>query len=116
MVKKKCGWTYAKKEVLLEPGWISDDFELREPELYKLVTTVTRDDEIRKKYTVPVGRCNQQTKFEESKCKNKPKSALIVPGASISKKELSKKSVKKPNCLYIVSGAPTLFYQQGNYN
>ena len=35
------GSTYAKNDVVLEPGWISDDFELREPELYKLVTTVT---------------------------------------------------------------------------
>ena len=33
-----------QKKVVLELGWISDDFELREPEFYKLVTTVTRDD------------------------------------------------------------------------
>ena len=25
------GSTYAKNDVVLEPGWISDDFELREP-------------------------------------------------------------------------------------
>ena len=32
-----------KNESLLERGWISDAFEFREPEFYKLVTTVTRD-------------------------------------------------------------------------
>ena len=25
------GWKYAKNKVVLEPGWISDDFEFREP-------------------------------------------------------------------------------------
>ena len=49
-----CGWTYAKNEVLLEPGWISDAFEFHEPELYKLVTTVTRDDDSQNIFTVPV--------------------------------------------------------------
>ena len=51
-----------------------------------------------------------------NKLAKKPKSALIVPGASISKKEPSKKSDKKPKGLYIVPGAPTLLYQQGNPN
>ena len=80
------------------------------------MTTVTCDDDIRKIYTVPVGGCNQQTTFEESKCEKKPKSELIVYGASIPKKEPSKKSYKKPNQLFIVPGAPTLFYQQGNHS
>ena len=39
------GRTYAKNQAVLEPGWISDAFELREPEFYKIVTTVTRDDD-----------------------------------------------------------------------
>ena len=52
--------TYAKNEVVLEPSWISDAFELREPELYKLVTTVTCDDESPNIYFVPVGRFNIQ--------------------------------------------------------
>ena len=52
------GWTYAKKELLCEPCWISDSFGLRESELYKLVKTVTRDDESREFYTVTVGQCN----------------------------------------------------------
>ena len=82
--------------MLLEPRWISDAFELREPEFYKIVKTVTCDDEIRKCYTAPVGRCNQLTTFEESKCEKKPKSALIVPVTYISNKEPSKKSYKKP--------------------
>ena len=80
------------------------------------MTKVTCDDDSRKKYTVPVGRFNQLTTFEESKCEKKPKSALIIPGASISKKEPSKKSSKKPKGLYIVPGAPILFHQQGNHN
>ena len=25
------GWTYAKNEVVLQPGWISNDFEFYEP-------------------------------------------------------------------------------------
>ena len=105
-----------KNEVLLETGWISDDFEFCEPKCYNLVTTETRDDDSRKNYTVPVGQFNQHTTFEESKCEKKPKSELIVYGASIPKKEPSKKSDKKPNQLYIVPGAPTLFYQQGNHS
>ena len=80
------------------------------------MTTVTCDDDIRKIYTVPVGGCNQQTTFEESKFENKPKRALIVTGASISNNEPSKKSAKKPERLFIVPGAPTLFFQQGNQN
>ena len=39
------GWTYAKNEVVLEPGWIGDEFRFREPEFCRLVTTVTRDDD-----------------------------------------------------------------------
>ena len=31
MVKKYRGWTYAKNEFLLQPGWINDAFEFREP-------------------------------------------------------------------------------------
>ena len=60
---------------------------------------VTRDDDSQKIYTVTVGQCNQQTTFEESKCEKKPKSSLIIPGASISKKEQIKKSAKKPKRL-----------------
>ena len=45
---------YAKNEVVLEPGWISEDFEFRKPEFYKLLTTVTCDDESQEIYTVPV--------------------------------------------------------------
>ena len=75
------------KKVVLQPVWISDDFEFCEPELYKLATTVTRDDYSQNIYTVTVGLCNQQTSVEESKYDEKPKSALIIPGEYISKKE-----------------------------
>ena len=61
------GWKYAKNEVVLKPGCISDAFEFREPEFYNLVTTVTLDDYIKNIYTVPCGRCNHQTSVEESK-------------------------------------------------
>ena len=110
------GWTYAKNEVVLEPGWISDAFLLHEPEVYKLVTTITLDDEIQNIYTVPVGRCNQQTSVEESKYEEKRQIALIASCESISKKGPSKILEKKKIRLYIVPGAPTLFYQQGNHN
>ena len=33
------GWTYAKNKVVLQTGWISDDFEFLEPEFYELVKT-----------------------------------------------------------------------------
>ena len=80
------------------------------------MTTVTSDDDSLNSCTVTVVRCNQYTTSEESKFEKKPKSELIVPGASISKKEPDKKPAKKPKRLYIVPGAPTLFYQKLNQN
>ena len=55
------GRTYSKNDVVLEPSWISDAFEFREPKFYKLVTTVTRDDDSPNIYIVPVGQRNLQT-------------------------------------------------------
>ena len=63
------GSTNAKNDFVLEPGWISDAFELCEPELYNLVTTVTHDDDSPNIYTVPVGQCNLQKSVDESKYK-----------------------------------------------
>ena len=77
---------------------------------------VTCDDDSQNMYTVLVGRCNEQTSVEQSKYEEKIKNALIGPDESISKKEPSKISEKKTNGLYIVPGAPTLLYQQGNQN
>ena len=57
-----------------------------------------------------------QTPVDRFKYKEKRKKALIGPGESISKKEPSKILENKIMCLYIVTGAPTLFYQQGNHN
>ena len=82
----------------------------------KLFTTVTRDYYSQNIYTLPIGRCNQHTSVEESKYEEKRKSALIVPGGYISKKEPSKISERKTMRLYIVPGVPTLFYQHGNHN
>ena len=81
-----------KIEVVLRPDWKRGDFEFREPERYNLVTTVTCNYDSQNVYTVPVGRRNQQTSIEESKYEDKPKSELIDPGESISKKEPIKKS------------------------
>ena len=72
-----------KNEVVLEPGWISDTFELREPEFYKLATTVARDDESPNIYTLPVGRCGLQTSVYESEYKDIHQNALIFPGGYI---------------------------------
>ena len=51
------GRTYANQLVALEPGWIRENFEFRELEFYKLVTTVTCDETKQKTYTVLVGGC-----------------------------------------------------------
>ena len=50
---------------------------------------LTRDDDSQNIYTVPVGKWNEQTSYDESKYEEKHKNALIVPGESISKKEPS---------------------------
>ena len=107
---------YAKNKVVLKLGWISDAFEFRESEFYKLVTTITCDDNSQNIYTVPVGKCNQKTSVEYSKYEEKLKNALIFPCESILKKEPSNISEKKTMRLYIVPGAPTLFNQQGDHN
>ena len=65
--KEYCGRTYAKNEVVLEPGWISGAFDFRDIWFHMLVTTITCDYESPNIYTVPVGRCNQQTSVDESK-------------------------------------------------
>ena len=80
------------------------------------MTTVTPDDYSTNIYTVTVGRCNLQTSVIESKYEEIHQNELIFPSGSISKKEPSKIPEKKKIRLYIVSGAPTLFYQQGNHN
>ena len=108
--------TYAKNDVILKPGWISDAFELSEPEFYKIVTTVECDDDSKNIYTVPIVQCNLQTSADEYKYEEIHHNTLICPGGSISKKEPSKISEKKKICLYIVPDEPTLFYQQGNHN
>ena len=58
------GSTYAKNDVVLEPGWINNASELREPEFYKLATAVTSDDDSQNIFTVPVGQYNEQTSVE----------------------------------------------------
>ena len=77
--------------------------------------TVTRDDDSPNIYTVPVGKYCIQTSFDKSKYEEIHQNVLIFPGGSISKKEPSKISLKKTIRFYIVPGAPTLFYQQGNH-
>ena len=78
--------------------------------------TITRDDDIRHIYTVPVGRCELQTAVDESKYEEIHQNSLIFPGIYMSKKELSKISEKKKMHLYIVPGSHNLLYQQVNHN
>ena len=77
---------------------------------------VKRDYDSQNIYTVTVGQCNQQKLVEESKYEEKTKSASIVPGEYISKKEPGKIPETKTIRLYIVPCAPSLLYQQGNQN
>ena len=62
-----------KNGVVLKAGSIRDAFEVREPEFYKLVTTVTCDDDSQNMYTATIGRFNEPTSIEESKYEEKPK-------------------------------------------
>ena len=68
---------------------------------------VTSDDENSKTYTVPVGRCNQLTTFEESKYENKILKVLayVEETNKLLNKEPSKKSAKKPKSALIITGA-----------
>ena len=68
------------------------------------MTTVSRDDESRKKYTAHVGRYNQLKTFEESKCENEPLKVLphVEETKKLSKKEPRKKAVKKPKSSLII--------------
>ena len=77
---------------------------------------VTRYNGSQNIYNVPVGRYNQHKSAEESKYEEKRKNSLIGPSESISKKEPRKIPENKTMRLYIVPGAPILFYQQGNQN
>ena len=63
------------------------------------MTTVTRDYYSQSIYTLPFGQFNQKTPVEYSKCEEKPKSALIVPGKYISNNELWKYQ-KRKQCAY----------------
>ena len=89
---------------------------MHEPEFYKLVTTVTNDGDSPNIYLIYFVQCYLPTSFDESKYKEIHQNALIFLGGYISKKEPSKISEKKTIRFYIVPGAPTFFYQQGNKN
>ena len=71
------------------------------------MTTVSRDDESRKKYTAHVGRYNQLKTFEESKCENEPLKVLpyVEEMTKLPKKEPIKKSAKKPKSALIIPSA-----------
>ena len=89
------GSTYANHLVALEPGCIREKFEFREPELYKLVTTVTCDKTKHKTYNVPVGRCALHTSGYVPNFVDMHHNALICVGESNKKEEPSKISEKK---------------------
>ena len=81
------GSTYANNEVALEPGWIRENFEFSEPELYKQVTTVTCDETQHKTYTVHVGRCALHTSVYEPNFVDMHNNALICLGEPNKKEE-----------------------------
>ena len=76
-------------------------FESLEPEFYKLLTTVPRDDDSTNMYTVNVGQCNIQTSVDKTEYEDIHQNALICPGESISEKEQSKISEKKKDNMLI---------------
>ena len=53
-VKKNTVDGHMQKKVISEPVWISDAFEFRELEFYKLVITVTSDDNSQKCILYPL--------------------------------------------------------------
>ena len=77
---------------------------------------VTRYDDSPNIYTVPVARYDLQTSVHESKYEEIHQNAVFCPVEYIQKEEPNKISEKKTIWLYIVPGAPTLFYQKGNQN
>ena len=83
------GGTYANNVVALEPGWIRDNFEFRESEFYKLVTTVTCDETKHKTYTVPVGRCALHKSVYVPNFVDMHHNALLYLGGSNKKEEPS---------------------------
>ena len=85
-----CGRTYAKNEVVLEPGWICEKFVFSEPDFYKQVTTVTCDETHHKTYTEPVGRCFLHTSVNVPNFVDMHHNVLIFLGESNKKEEPSK--------------------------
>ena len=79
------------------PGWICDNFEFREPEFYKLVTTLTCDETKHKTYTVPVGRCFLHTSVNVPNFVDMHHNAIICLGESNNKEEPSKISDNNKN-------------------
>ena len=79
------GKKYANNVVALEPNWIRDNFDFREPKLYKLVTTLTCDETKHKTYTVPVGLCAIHTSVYVLNSVDMHHNALIRLGGSSKK-------------------------------
>ena len=98
------GRTYANNLVALESGWICDNFEFREPEFYKIVTTVTCDKTKHKTYTVPVGIFALHTSVYVPNFVDMNHNTLICLGESKKKEEPSKISddIKNAYALFLV--------------
>ena len=73
-------------EVPLEPSWMGDNFEFSEPDLYKQVTDRGSGLTGNKTYTVPVGRCSQNTSQEKHKYLDMLSKAFTSEGKSNKKK------------------------------
>ena len=112
------GRTYANNVVALEPVWICNNFEFREPELYKLVTTVTCDETKHKTYTVPVWQCALHTSVYVPNFMDMHHNELICLGESNKKEEPSNISDNKKTlthcswCTYLIifTRQPELMY------
>ena len=94
------GRTLKKNKVALEKRWIREHFEFIEPDLYKQVKNPRSDLTQHRTYTVPVGRCFQNTSQEKHNYLDMHSKAFTSLGKSNKKKEQ-------------VPDVPTIKYSQG---
>ena len=81
------GRKFNNMEVPLEPSWMGDNFEFSEPDFYKQVTDRGSALTGHKTYTVPVGRCSQNTLQEKQNNWDMISKAFTSTGKYNKKKE-----------------------------
>ena len=110
------GRTFHNMEVPLEPSWMSANFEFSEPDFYKQVIDRGIGFTGHKTYTVPVGRCSQNTSQEKQNYWDMLSKAFTCKGKSNKKKEqvpdvnIIKYSQGMQNSCMISSLASALYY------